>query len=199
FYYSNYFLIFMMVMLSLFAGSDLISGDMRFKSLSLYLSRPISLLDYMKGKYSIVLFYILMFTLVPGVSLVIFKMLLTGSFSIPLKIIVAAIVSPIVLSLFLSSFIFMFSSLTSNGKLVKLTFFIVYIVSNFFAALFSEIFKNDYFRYLSIDMNISHFNSYLFGKEPVFDAPPVISGIVLLALTALCFAIVHWKLKRTEV
>ncbi|HLP47697.1 MAG TPA: hypothetical protein VK469_17260, partial [Candidatus Kapabacteria bacterium] len=69
-YYTNPFLLFMMVTLSLFAGSELISGDLKYKSFIFYLSRPLSRSDYVKGKSAIVLFYLLAFTLVPGLLLI---------------------------------------------------------------------------------------------------------------------------------
>ena len=74
-FYANGFLIFMLVILSIFSGADLISADLKFKAFPLYFARPLSRGDYLTGKFSIVLFYLLSFTLVPGILLLLFKML----------------------------------------------------------------------------------------------------------------------------
>jgi len=69
-----------MVIMSIFAGAELISGDLKFKSFTLYLSRPLGRFDYVKGKFSIVLFYLLSLTLGPAIVLIVFKMIFYGEF-----------------------------------------------------------------------------------------------------------------------
>lgn len=56
-------------LITLIAGADLISADRRTKALTLYLSKPITRLDYLFGKGSVVLTYLYSVTLFPALFL----------------------------------------------------------------------------------------------------------------------------------
>jgi ABC-type transport system involved in multi-copper enzyme maturation permease subunit len=191
-------LIFSMILLSLFAGADLISVDLKFHSFTLYLSRPLTRFDYIKGKFSIVLFYLLLFSLIPGILLIIAKIIFSGEFSVPLYVFLSALIFPIIISLFLSSFILMVSSLSSNRKFVIIIFFVLYILSNTIAGIFQGVFKNDYFLFFSIEKNIKQFGSLVFNIKPDFDAPTWISAIILLFITFFFITILTVRIKRAE-
>ncbi len=198
-YYTNGFLFFMSAIISVFAGSELISNDLKHKSISLYLARPLSKLDYIFGKFSIVLFYLLMFTLVPGILLVIFKVIFTGDFSAGIALLTKSIIFPVVISLFWSALILMLSSLSENGRFVKIIFFVVFFLTQMISGMFWGIFKNDHFLYISIEKNIQQFGSFVFGTPMEFRAPGWISGAILLGLTALFLLILSFRLRKVEV
>lgn len=198
-YYTNGFLVFMSAMISVFAGSELISNDLKHKSISLYLARPLSKLDYITGKFSIILFYLLMFTLVPGILLVIFKVIFTGDFSAGLSLLIKSIIFPLVIALFWSSLMLMLSSLSENGRFVKIIFFVAFFLTQMIAGMFFGIFKNDNFLYISIEKNIQQFGSFVFGTPLEFRAPGWISGAILLGLTALFLLILSYRLRKVEV
>lgn len=197
-FYTLEFLVFMMLMISLFVGADLISGDLRFRSFTLYLSRPISKLDYIKGKFSIVLFYLLLFSLLPGMLLILAKIIFVGQVSFPIKVLLPAITFPIIIAMFMASLVIMFSALSANGRFIKIMFIAFYILTNMIAAVFSDAFKNDYFLYFSIEQNIKQFGSYLFQVPLAFKAPGWISGLVLLGITLISIIIVSIRLKKVE-
>jgi len=198
-YYTNGFLVFMCAMISVFAGSELISNDLKHKSISLYLARPLSKLDYITGKFSIILFYLMMFTLLPGLLLVIFKVIFTGDFSAGLALLVKSITFPVVISLFWASLMLMLSSLSENGRFVKIIFFVAFFLSQMIAGMFWGIFRNDNFMYISIEKNIQQFGSFVFGTPLEFRAPGWISGAILLGLTALFLLILAYRLRKVEV
>jgi len=198
-YYTNGFLVFMSAILSVFAGSELISNDLKHRSISLYLARPLSKLDYITGKFSIILFYLLMFTLVPGILLVIFKVIFTGDFSAGITLLTKSIIFPVVISLFWSSLMLMLSSLSENGRFVKIIFFVAFFMSQMIAGMFWGIFKNDNFMYISIEKNIQQFGSFVFGTQLEFSAPGWISGAILLGLTAVFLLVLSYRLKKVEI
>lgn len=198
-YYTNGFLIFMSAILSLFAGSELISNDLKHKSISLYLSRPLSKFDYIVGKFSVVMFYLLFFTLVPGILLIIFKVIFTGDFSAGFALLLKSIIFPVVISLFWSSLILMLSSFSSNGRFVKIIFFLFFIFSNILAGIFYAIFKNNHFLYISIEKTIQQFGSFVFNTGQEFSAPGWISAVILPGITIIFLLILFVRLKKVEV
>lgn len=198
-FYTNGFMIFMSAMLCLFAGSELISADLKHNSVSLYLSRPLKKTDYIAGKYSIILFYLLVFSLFPGLLLIIFKIIFTGDLSAGPSLLIKSILFPLVISLFWSSMILMFSSLSSNARFVKLIFFVLYFFSDFIAGIFFQIFKNDHFLYISIAKNIRQFGSFVFDTPAEFKAPEWISGLILVSLTIIFIIILYFRMRKVEV
>jgi len=199
-YYTNGFLVFMMMVISVFAGAELIAGDLKYKSFTLYLSRPLSRMDYITGKFSIVLFYLLDFTLVPGILMILFKIIFTGSVSISPRVLLAAFGFPILVSFFLASLGIMISSLTTNLKMAKIMIFVIYLLSNAVAHMFREIFRSRSFLHFSIDENISQFGSFIFNtRGGGFYTEGFIAGIILLALTLIFLTIVMVRIKRVEV
>lgn len=198
-FYTNGFMVFMSAMLCLFSGSDLISSDLKHNSVSLYLARPLRKADYIAGKYSIILFYLLAFSLLPGMLLLIFKIIFTGSFSVSFSLLLRSILFPVVISFFWASMILMFSSLSPNARFVKLSFFIFYFFSDFVAGIFFQIFRNGKFLYISIVRNIRQFGSFVFGTQAEFRAPEWISGLILLMLTLIFIGVIFFRMRRADI
>lgn len=198
-FYSNGFTFFCLILLSLFSGSELISRDMKLKSFTLYFSRPLNKRDYLKGKYSIVLFYLLLFSLVPGILLMVAKIIFSGNFSIPFHVFLAALIFPAMVSVFLASFILMMSSLSTNSKLVTIMFFTTYLVSDIVAEILAKAFDKSHFLLFSLEENISQFGAFLFGVNSDFSSPAWLSGLIIIALTIIFIFILLLRLRRADV
>jgi ABC-type transport system involved in multi-copper enzyme maturation permease subunit len=199
FYTFGFIQIFFMMILSLFTGTDLISGDLKLKSLSLYFSRPISHFDYLKGKFFIVLFYLLTFTLVPAVLLIIFKMIFTGGFTVPLKVILGVMIYPVVVYMFMASLIILISSISPNRKFVVILFIIFNLMSVTVAEILHGIFREDGFLFISIWRNMLQFGQFLFGRTAGFYSNGMISGCILVGLFFLFSILVTNRIKKVEV
>ncbi len=59
-------------LIALVTGADIISSDKRCKALTLYLAKPMSKVDYLFGKGSVILFYLYSITLFPTLLLMFF-------------------------------------------------------------------------------------------------------------------------------
>ena len=198
-FYTVGFFTFVLMIISLFAGADLISSDLKFKSYTLYLSRPLTILDYIKGKYSIVLFYLLLFSLVPGLLLLIAKAIFAKTISISPYVLFASILFPLLISLFFASMSLFFSSLSENSKTIKILLFSFYFFTDMIGGIFYGIFKNKDFFFLSVTKNIKQFGTFLFRTEENFYTTGFISGLIILGLTVFFFIFMYLKMKRTEV
>ena len=182
-FFTNSYLIFMLVMICLLAGSDLISSDLKYKSLPLYFMRPLTVWDYLAGKASVLMFYLLLFTLVPGILLVILKLVFQGEM-INVFLLGAVIVFPAFVSLFLTGFTLLLSSLSESSRITKVLIFVFYLSSDIGYNMFKGMFGKDYFAVLSLKENIVMTGSLFFKIKPPHDYPPWISFFILLALLA---------------
>jgi ABC-type transport system involved in multi-copper enzyme maturation permease subunit len=197
-FYSNNFLIFMLVILSSFSGADLISTDLKFKAFPLYFARPLSRGDYLLGKFSIILFYLLLFTLVPGILLLLFKMIFTGSLAVSPLLLLAIVVFPLLECIFLASLTLTLSSLSANTKFIQIAIFLVYIFSNNLAQILKSIFKSDYFFLISLQDNIEQMGSFLFRLQPARAYPAWLAVIPPVAISLLAVWLLSWRIKKAE-
>lgn len=198
-FYANGFLIFMLVIMSIFSGADLISADLKSKAFPLYFARPLSRSDYLTGKFAIVLFYLLSFTLLPGILLLLFKMIFSGSLSFSPLLLLGILVFPLIACVFLASLTLALSILSPNTKFIQIAIFLVYMFSNNLAQILRAIFKSDYFFLVSLPGNIQQLGSFIFGTKPAFNFPAWISALLLTAISALAICWLSWRIKKAEV
>ncbi|MCX6553688.1 MAG: ABC transporter permease subunit [Candidatus Aminicenantes bacterium] len=197
-FYSNGFLTFMLVILSIFSGADLISSDLKFKAFPLYFARPLSRSDYLLGKFSVILFYLLLFTLVPGILLLLFKMIFTGSLAVSPLLLLAILVFPLLECVFLAALTLALSILSPNTKFIQIAIFLVYMFSNNLAQILKAIFKSDWFFLISLQSNIEQLASFLFGLQPKYDYPSWLALLPPIAVSLLALWLLSWRIKKAE-
>jgi ABC-type transport system involved in multi-copper enzyme maturation permease subunit len=201
-YLTGDFLLFMIVMLLVFGGARLISDDLKNNSLQLYFSRPIQKKDYFLGKASVLFFFLLILTLVPGLVFFLMKLIFSGSFQffvaypwLPLSIIVySALVTA-----FFSSYTLLLSSLSKNRRYVAILTFTVYIFSDVVFGIFYGIFRSPYVALLSLKLNLQQVGAFLFRQKATYDVPWFYSLLVLLAVCVLAAVVLRKKIKGVEV
>jgi ABC-type transport system involved in multi-copper enzyme maturation permease subunit len=197
-FYSNGFLTFNLVILSIYSGADLISGDLKFKAFPLYFARPLSRGDYMLGKISIILFYLLLFTLVPGILLLLFKMIFTGSLAVSPGLLLAILAYPLLECAFLASLTLALSSLSANTKFIQIAVFLVYMFSNNLAQMLKAIFKSDYFFLISLQSNFEQLGSFFFRLAPKYSYPAWLAVLPPATVTLLAAWLLVWRVKKAE-
>ena len=142
FFYIQYFLLMILVLM---VGPGLISKDLRFNAMPLYLSRPLRRWEYFFGKLGVITFFVLLVTAAPAV----FAWVLGVLFSLRLSIIMevlpilwGSILVSLVISLVYGLWMLALSSLSRNSRYVSMMWFgwwmlsgalyaILFISSNF--------------------------------------------------------------------
>jgi len=193
-------LMFVLFLLSLYAGSDLISGDLKYNSIQLYLSRPLRRGDYLAGKLAVVMFYLLMFSLVPALLLVAAKALFVGGWSLSPGILLAIVAYPILVSLAMAALVLLFSSFSANTRLAIVGYVGFYFFTNMLAGIFSQVvFKNDAFGLLSPERTMRQMAALLFGTKPALAVPPWAAPLVVLGVTLAALGWILFRIRRVEV
>ena len=201
-YFTGDFLLFMMVMILVVVGAGLVSDDLKYNSLQLYFSRPIQKKDYLIGKAAIILFFLLLLTLVPGVLFIIFKLLFSGSFRfiaaypwLPISVIVFSLF----VSLFFCLYTLLLSSLSKNRRYVSILVFVIYILSEILFGVFYENFRKPAFVLFSLKANLQQFGAFLFRQNPAFAFPWYWSLLVLLGICALACFVLKSRVKGVDI
>lgn len=205
-FFKSYFtldpLLFMLVMLLVFAGAGLIADDLKFNALQLYFARPLAKRDYLFGKAAVVAFFILVLTLLPGLLLFVGKLLFSGSLAffraypwLPLSI----IADSLLLTVFFACYALLLSSLSKNRRYVYVMTFAVYLFSDILAAILGDIFRSPYFGLLSVKGNLQQAGAALFRQKPPLAIPPVWSFAILAAFCLVAAAVIIRRVRGAEV
>jgi len=188
------------IILSLFCGSDLISADIRSNAFPLYFSKPLSPLDYLLGKFIALLFFLLLFSLVPGLLLLLLKLAFSGFDGISLRLIIGIVAFPLITASFMSLFTLWVSSLSSNSRWVKIIFFLFLFGLLSLSGILTGISGGDTrFMLFDISTNISQTGHFFFHVKSNIVASPWISVLILVFTAGTLFYLVARKIKRIEV
>jgi len=194
----NGFVSFILFLLAVFMGAELISGDIRFNSFPLYFSRPLDRRDYIIGKFSIIMFYFLLVTLVPNVLLFLLKMVFTGELMWEPRIFLGLIVTPVLFSGYVASVTLLVSSFSGNTRYTQVIVFLIYLFSNLLAELLRGVTKEPLFYLISFNKNLRQMSAFLFGTSPRYDSPPWLSLVVVLLVIGGSLYILNKRITRAE-
>jgi len=201
-YFTNDSFLFLIVLVLAFGTGGLIADDLKHSSLQLYFSRPLGKKDYFLGKMSVVAFFVLILTALPGLVLVIFKLIFAGSFKffltypwLPLSILGYSAL----LTLFFGFYVLLLSSVSKNGRYVIILIFGAYIFSNVLSGILQGIFKIPALALFSIPSNLQQAGAFIFGQKLPHDVPAAWSFAVLAAICGLSAAVLNRKIRSVEV
>jgi len=201
-YFLNDWLLFMILLVLAYGAGGLIADDLKHNSLQLYFSRPLGKKDYLVGKMSVVAFFVLVFTALPGLLLIVFKLIFAGSFKfllqypwLPLSVLGYAAL----LTAFFGFYILLLSALSKNSRYVFVLTFGTYIFSSVLYGILNGIFKTPYMALFSIPANLQQAKAFLFGLKPPHGFPAVWSFAVLAGICALSAFVLGRKTRSVEV
>jgi ABC-2 type transport system permease protein len=111
--------------ITIYVGAGLVSNDRRANALQIYLSKPLTRIDYITGKLVTLLAFLVLVTWVPGMLLLILQMLFAGNFTFLRNnlFLFPAITVFAAIQVLLSSFAMLaFSSMSKNRRFVAMMY-----------------------------------------------------------------------------
>ncbi len=189
---------FLLIWLGAFLGAELISNDIKSNSFPLYFARPLDRKDYISGKYSILMFYFLLFTGVPGILLYIFKVIFTGKLAIGFSTLVGLLVVPPLVAFYIATLVLLLSSISRSNRHVKIFIFIAYFLSDGIAQMLFEIFRSPYFQLISIKNLLRQVGTFVFNTRPEFNYPGWISFGVIAAVSLGAYLLLYRRIGKLE-
>jgi ABC-2 type transport system permease protein len=130
FFYVQYFLLMLLVML---VGPNLISKDIRFNALPLYLSRPLRRWEYFFGKLGVIAFFVFAVTAGPAMLAWVLGILFSLKLSIItelLPLLGGILMTSLIISLIFGLWMLALSSLTRNSRYVSIMWFAWWLLTN---------------------------------------------------------------------
>ncbi len=186
---------FFLVIFCVFVGSGLIARDLRDHALQFYLSKPITRLDYVLGKMGIVLVFLSLITLLPGLLLFLLELafgdagdFLSRYYWLPGSIIAFSFLLTIPTGLLILAL----SSLTHNGRYAAIGFAAIGIFSPVVYEILHGIFRTTRVAFVSLWANMEQIGALLFDFSPRYQLH---WGWSLLTLS-LWMGVSIWILRR---
>ena len=192
---------FLVALVVIFGGAGLIANDLKNNALSLYLSKPISWIDYLIGKFIVIGVLLVSMTLIPGLLLFLEHALLTDIaflkeyYWLPLSIIVYSVVLTTITGLLMLTF----SSLTNNPRYATIGFCAVWFGLPVIHLILKEIIRSSTVALVSIWANFDRLGTALFGLESDYNMHWSLTLLILAALTALCIYILRNRIRAVEI
>ena len=192
---------FIIALIAIFGGSGLIATDLKNNALSLYLSKPISWIDYLIGKFAVIGILLGCLTVIPGLLLFLEHSLLTDTaflkenYWVPLSIIIYSVLIMVSAGLLM----LLFSSLTSNPRYATIGFCAVWFGLPIIYEVLRQITRSSRTAIVSIWENYDILGSALFNASHDHVVHWAWSLLVLLALIALCLFVLHRRIRAVEI
>jgi len=201
-YLSSSFLFFLIVIILIFCGAGLICDDLKHNSLQLYFSRPIKKKDYFFGKTGVIVFFLFILTLVPGLVFFIMKLIFSGNFKffasypwLPLSIIGYSFI----LTGFFSFYTLLLSSLSKNRRYVAILIVVIYFAMDIIYLIFYDNFRSHYFSLISLRANLQQVGAFIFGQKTPYPVPWIYSFLILLGICVLAGFVLKKRVKGVEI
>lgn len=201
---TNSGLVFIIVMVLVFAGAGLVADDLKHNSLQIYFARPLRKKDYLLGKMAVIFFFVLVLTLAPALVLYLFKLVFAGSFRFVLDypwLLLSVVAFSAVLTVFFAFYTLLLSALSKNSRYVMIIVFMVYLFSQILYGIVNSIraFHGPGAALLSIYENLLQVAAFLFGQKPPHAIHPGWSFLILAAVCAVSAAVLNRKVRGVEV
>ena len=190
---------FLFLMVIALTGAGLIANDRKFRALPLYFARPVNFLDYVAGKFFIVVFYGSLVTVVPALVLYILQLLLTGEagffaahYWVPLSIIGMGSLMLVVLG----GLMLTVSACARGVRSAIVALFALIYIPDLLTRILS-LFRDVSF--ISIRKNIEQVAAVMFDAGNPHPYSAWVGAAVLAAIVFACVGILRSRIQPTEV
>ena len=188
--------------MTIWAGAGLIANDSRANALQIYLSKPLLRIEYIAGKLSVLLFFLLGVTLVPGVLLILLQIAFSGSFTFithNASVIPSVILGSLVQVIVASTTMLALSSLSKSSRFAALMYTGAIFFTDALAGVLRAVTGSTRMSWISISADMNQVTDAIFRQAPKFETPWIVSLFVLLGLVAVSISVLERRVRGVEV
>ncbi|MEZ5283441.1 MAG: hypothetical protein R2712_01270 [Vicinamibacterales bacterium] len=187
---------------TIWVGAGLIANDRRANALQLYLSKPLTAVEYIAGKMAILFLFLVFVTWAPAMGLLIVQTVFAGSFTFVANnayLLPAITLFSLAQVLLASTTMLALSSLSKSSRFVG----VMYAGLMFFtAALFQAlrgITGSSAFAWISPGDALEQLGDTIFRLQPRYDLSPALAALTVVLLIAGSMYILSRRVKGVEI
>ena len=187
---------------TIYVGSGLIANDRRANALQIYLARPLHRTEYIAGKLLVLVTYLALVTLVPGLLLVLVQVMLSGSldflransFVVP-AIVLASALEVVVCAVTMLAL----SSLSKSSRFAGILYTGAIFFTDAVFGVLGVITGSTRVAWTSITANIDQVTDLIFRQPLTYDTPVMVSFLVLAGLVVLSISVLERRVRGVEI
>ena len=191
-----------LVLVTVYAGSGLVASDLAANALPLYFAKPITLVDYVAGKFAIIASFLTLIFLMPVLVLFLFTAavdshleFVKANYWLLASILVYGTLIVVVTSLVILAL----SSMARSGRVAGATFMAVVIFSPAIGRLINLFTGSDQMLVLSVQDNISRLSDVFFRQQASIRLSPVLSLMMAVVVSAWALWVLSRRIRPVEV
>jgi ABC-2 type transport system permease protein len=188
--------------ITVYVGAGLIANDRRANALQIYLSKPLTRVEYIAGKLAILMTFILLVTGVPALVLLLVHVLFAGDltfFTDNLHLIPAIVLFSLLEAFTASVAMLALSSLSKSARYVAVLYTAVIFLTQAIYGVLRAITGDTSIAWVSVSGNLTQLAGVLFRVPLEYKTPWPWSLAVIVALIVACGVILERRVRGVEV
>jgi ABC-2 type transport system permease protein len=193
---------FFVFVITVWAGAGLIADDKRANALQLYLSKPLTRLEYVIGKLVVLAVFLLLVTWVPALLLLLLQVAFTGSFTFlreNLYLFPAVTLFSFVQVLLASLMMLALSSMSKSSRYVAILYAGIYFFSHAVYGVIFAVTGSGGYSWVSVPATLNQVGDIIFRLPPRYSSPAALSVVAILVLAAVSVWILERQVRGVEV
>ncbi len=189
-----------LVTVTLGAGS--IAEDRRANALQIYLSKPLSRFEYIVGKLSVLMVFLLFITWLPALLLLVVQVAFAGNFAFleaNAYLFPAITVYSLIEVLLVAICITALSSLSTSGRFVGILYTALIFFSDALYGVLRVVTGGTDISWVAFGNNLAQLGDAIFRVELRYQTPWVVSLAVVVALIAVSALILERRVRGVEI
>jgi ABC-2 type transport system permease protein len=187
---------------TIYVGAGLIANDRRANALQVYLSKPLTRLEYVAGKLAILFLFLTLVTFAPAIGLLLVEVMFAGSFTFVrqnLFLLPAITLFSLLEVLLASTTMLALSSMSKSSRFVAVMYTgLIFFTAGMFQAL-RGITGRSTFAWLSPSDVLEQIGDVIFRLEPRYDLSLPVAIFTFLTLIGISLAILERRVRGVEV
>ena len=187
---------------TVYVGAGLIANDRRANALQIYLSKPLTRVEYVFGKLAILMTFLALVTWLPAIVLLIVQIAFAGNFTFFRNN--AYLFPAITLFAFIevvlaSSTMLALSSLSKSSRYVAILYAAVIFFTQAVYGVLYAVTRSTSLSWLSFSANLAQMGDVIFRQPLKYDTPWPVSLLMIVGLVAVSALILERRVRGVEV
>jgi ABC-2 type transport system permease protein len=188
--------------ITVYAGAGLIANDRRANALQIYLSKPLTRIEYICGKLAILMAFLLFVTFVPAVLLIVVQIAFSGSLTFLLEnlfLIPAITLFSGIQVVAVATAMLALSSLSRSSRYVGVLYAGLIFFSQAIYGVLYGLTRDSRVAFLSMPMNLAQIGDFIFRVPLRFKMPLPLAFVVIAVLIVASAVILDRRVRGVEV
>lgn len=193
---------FFVFVVAVYAGAGLIANDRRANALQIYLSKPLTRVEYIAGKLAVLMAFVSFVTWIPALLLLVVQTVISGSLAFVREhaFLIPAITLFGFLQVLLASITMLaLSSLSTSARYVGMLYAGAVIFSEAVFQTLRGVTGGTGLSWVSVGASLAQVGDVIFRVEPRYDTPWAVSLLAVVAVVALSAWVLCRRVRGVEI